>query len=213
MTARRSGITLGLVGRKRSGKDTFAAALVEERGFRRVAFADALRAVALGADPYVRIEADEFGPVGFTGGAAFPQQTHYRLSTLVEFVGWERAKAARDVRRFLQRLGSEGVRSIDPNFWLRAAFADVEPDEDVVVTDVRFPNEADLIEAFGGALVRIVRPGLPNDGDQHASEIALDDRLVDYVVENTGTVDDLRGLALRVADDEAVLDEVRPLYG
>jgi len=190
---------IGLIGKKRSGKDTFAQVLVDEFGYRRVAFADPLRAVALAADPYVRIEADEFGPVGFTGGAAFSQQTHCRLSTLVEFVGWERAKEARDVRRFLQRLGSEGIRSIAPTFWVDTALRTIaDTDDPVVVTDVRFPNEANALRALGGTLVRIVRPGT-DTADAHASETALDGYAEDYRVNNAADVATLHEVARVIA--------------
>lgn len=189
---------IGLIGKKRSGKDTFAQVLVDEFGYRRVAFADPLRAVALAADPYVRIEADEFGPVGFTG-AVFPQQTHHRLSFVVDAVGWERAKAARDVRRFLQRLGSEGIRSIAPMFWVDTALRTIaDTDAPVVVTDVRFPNEANALRALGGTLVRIVRPGT-DTADAHASETALDAYVEDYRVNNAADVATLHEVARVIA--------------
>ena len=47
---------LGLVGRKQSGKDTFAQRLVEEHGYTRLAFADPLKAVALAANPIVHTD-------------------------------------------------------------------------------------------------------------------------------------------------------------
>ena len=44
----------------------------------------------------------------------------------------------------------------------------------VFISDMRFPNEADLVKELGGCVIRIQRPGL-DDGDGHASEHALDD--------------------------------------
>lgn len=45
----------------------------------------------------------------------------------------------------------------------------------VFITDCRFPNE--VIEAFkhNALLVRVIRDDIENDGDEHISEIALDD--------------------------------------
>jgi hypothetical protein len=43
----------------------------------------------------------------------------------------------------------------------------------VFISDMRFPNEADLVKELSGYNVRILRPGL-DDGDGHASEHALD---------------------------------------
>jgi hypothetical protein len=60
-----------------------------------------------------------------------------------------------------------------------------------VFTDVRFPNEADMIRYNEGIIVRVVAPHaerydrlgmLPPD---HASETAMDDYEVDYEIEST----------------------------
>lgn len=154
---------VGLIGKKRAGKDTVAATLVDEFGFERVAFADPLKSIALLLDPIISV--DRIEPYG---------EQVSRLSDVVRFGGWEAAKEVPEVRRTLQRLGV-AVRSEDEDFWLRlgvrAATRSRAPG--VVVTDVRFPNEAHKILELGGTLVRVVRPGLP-DGDTHTSETALD---------------------------------------
>jgi hypothetical protein len=187
---------VGLIGKKRVGKDTFAAVLVEEFGFARVAFADPLKEMALTIDPWIH---------GFSG-------TH-RLATAVRVHGWESAKDRHpDVRYFLQRLG-DGVRQFDPEFWVRVGMAQADllrhdrpmgsmgiPAKPVVITDVRYPNEADAVREAGGILVRIMRPGV-DDGDTHASETALDDYEVDAIVENDGDLADLRELAHDVMED------------
>jgi hypothetical protein len=60
-----------------------------------------------------------------------------------------------------------------------------------IVTDVRFPNEADAIKARGGLLVRVTRKGHEFTG-KHPSEIALDDYdNFNITIENNGTIDDL----------------------
>jgi hypothetical protein len=191
---------VGLIGKKRSGKDTAAGFLVERHGFTRHAFADPLKTAALGLDPLIRVEMDEKG-ILYGPGAIATRPSHERLSTIVEAVGWERAKEIREVRRTLQHYGV-AVREIRPDFWVRAtldpALAAGRP---VVVTDVRFPNEADEIEARGGVLVRIVRPDAPaGPGAEHISETALDDRRTPLRILNSGTLDDLANAASIVAD-------------
>lgn len=161
---------VGLTGVARSGKDTAAAALVA-RGWQRVAFADAVRDVALGADPYVLVEHE--------GG-----HSHERLTEVVEAFGWDRAKEQADVRRFLQRLGTEGVRRhLGEQAWVRAAMAKV--DGPTVFTDVRFPNEARAIHDRHGLVIRIVRPGVDRV-NAHASESAMADYIVDTTITNDG---------------------------
>jgi hypothetical protein len=184
---------IGLIGKKRVGKDTFAAVLVEEFGFARVAFADPLKAMALTIDPW-----------------ALPGDEHrlfMRLTDLIDDEGWEVAKEEYpEVRRFLQRLG-DGVRQFDPEFWVGAGmyaadiarrgvfahrnadyYAEGKSPKPVVITDVRYPNEADAIRDAGGTLIRIVRPDA-DDGDTHASETALDGYAADTVVSNQGSLD------------------------
>lgn len=176
---------VGLIGKKRAGKDTVASTLVEEFGFARVAFADPLKAAALRLDPIVRIWAGD--PV--------------RLSGVVERMGWEAAKEIPEVRRTLQEYGV-AIREIEPDFWVRAgldrAHAARYGGEPVVVTDVRFPNEAEAIEQAGGTLVRVVRPGLVST-DTHVSETALDEYPTRFTISNGGTLDDLADAARDLA--------------
>jgi hypothetical protein len=62
----------------------------------------------------------------------------------------------------------------------------------VVVTDCRYPNEADALKAAGFRLVRVVRPGAPPQPfGSHASETALDDYVPDALVLNAGSVYEL----------------------
>lgn len=188
---------IGLIGKKRVGKDTFAAKLVRDHGYARVALADPLREAALALDPIV---------------GTFPlldegvtRVREWRLSDVVESLGWEKAKdLIPEVRRTLQRFGTESIRSLDDQFWIRTAFQRIDAlrtnGTPVVVTDVRYPNEADAIRNASGYLVRIVRD-LPQDGDTHASERAMDDYREHLRVSNNGTQDELEYLAGAVARD------------
>ena len=176
-------ILIGVSGRKRHGKDTFAARLVERHGFTRVAFADPMREMALALDPII--------------------SEGWRLSGLVEAFGWEEAKANPEVRRTLQRLGTEAGRGVlGDGIWVDTAMRHARRlGGRVVFTDCRFPNEADAIRDAGGQVVRVMRPGFPDDGDPHPSETALDRYPFDDLVLNDGTVDALHALADQVAAD------------
>ena len=189
---------IGLIGKKRSGKDSFAAVLVGEHAYERVAFADPLRDAALRLDPYVDAVVLDNGEL-----------QEYRLSEVIETLGWERAKdEVPEVRRILQAFGTDAIRTIDDGFWVRAGVdAILAASGAVVVTDVRFPNEADAIRQRGGLLVRIDRPGF--DGDGHATETALDDYVPDIVVTNDGTLDQLGDAARAVAANVGLLSQLR----
>jgi hypothetical protein len=61
-------------------------------------------------------------------------------------------------RKLLQLLGTEcGREIIHPQIWVNALFADYEKDSEWIVTDVRFPNEAQAIKDKGGIVIRVNR--------------------------------------------------------
>lgn len=173
--------SVGIVGRKRAGKDTAAQVLISEHGYTRVGFADALKALALKADPNIGTWDAE------------------PLSYLVERLGWERAKDYRDeVREFLQTLGTGAREILGPDIWVNAWALAVEAASGaVVVPDVRFENEAAHLRALGFVLVRVERPGL-DTSDTHVSEVESDG-ISAHCVMNDGDVGLLRARVRNLA--------------
>lgn len=185
---------IALTGYARSGKDSVGQVLTEHYGFRRVAFADKLKSLALELDPVLRITTDD-DTEPYTAS----------LAEVVECYGsLDAAKVeVPEVREFLQDLGV-GVRDhLGEDAWVRAALDDLDPGEDVVVTDCRFRNEARAIHELDGYVIRVLRPGVkPANG--HVSERPLPLDLVDVVVANNGTGETWRD-TLRVNLDAALL--------
>jgi hypothetical protein len=164
---------VAFIGRARSGKDSAAARLVEQRGYTRVAFADPLKSLALSANPLV--------------------DDGWSLSDCVAAIGWEKAKGLPEVREFLQKLG-QGVRDLDPGFWIRQAVARIESTPGpVVVTDCRYLNEATALKRIGFRIIRVQRPphGGELTGPQHVSETELDHFIYDAFLDNSGSLQDL----------------------
>jgi hypothetical protein len=87
-----------------------------------------------------------------------------------------------ETRALLQRRGTEEGRHVyGEDIWIRtleawiAAFV-ASGSTRFVITDVRFPNEADWVRQMGGKLVRVTgRGGLSGALSFHPSETALDD--------------------------------------
>jgi hypothetical protein len=188
---------VGLIGTKRVGKDTFAAVLVEKFGYERVALADPLREAALGLNPIVGTF-----PLTTDGGL---QTREWRLADAIDALGWELAKDyIPEVRRTLQRFGTESIRALDESFWVRTAFSRIDAlrkaGVPVVVTDVRYENEADAIRNARGQLVRITRE-LPSDGDSHASENSLKHYSENLRIANNGSQKDFEYLAASLGRD------------
>jgi hypothetical protein len=166
---------IGLTGYAQSGKDTVASILVEKYGYRRIAFADKIRDFLYGVNPMVACS-----PTGY-------------LQDLVNLVGWDNAKQEPQVRRLLQDLGISARELLDENIWITSALSKVSSGERVVVTDVRFENEAMMIKHLGGQLWRVKRVGF-GPVNEHVSESELDGYKVDQIFVNNGTLEDLEVL-------------------
>lgn len=80
------------------------------------------------------------------------------------------------------------MRDVYEDVWLDAV-VDMTGFDALVIRDVRFPNEAEAIRARGGVLVKVTRPGQVVRGSD--TKIP-DDYDWDYVIENTGTLQDLQ---------------------
>lgn len=180
---------IGVMGKKRHGKDTFAARLTSTHAYTRLAFADPMRDALYRLDPLIRLEQDETGPLGLALSAG---GTLRRLSFLVDAYGWEETKAIREVRRLLQEYGTGLRDATHPDVWVEATLRKAEPIlGPVVITDVRFPNEVDAVRDRGGLLVYVVNPTVPDTNDPHPSENAVDRSDADVIVWNGGTIEDL----------------------
>ena len=117
------------------------------------------------------------------------------------------------VREFLQKLGTDAIRDgLHTNAWVNALMSDYKKDlsecgtskkgtvvkcskyPNWIITDTRFPNEAEAIKKAGGIVIRVDRPGVKPIND-HPSETGLDDWKFDYKIAN---VSDIKALSLSV---------------
>lgn len=122
------------------------------------------------------------------------------------------------VRQFLQELGTDACRNgLHENAWVNALMADYVCDccnqypcdtinhkdtgQDIgyqypnwIITDTRFPNEAQAIKDAGGIVIRVDRPGV-KAVNAHPSETGLDDWAFDHKIWNGS---DITALAFTV---------------
>jgi hypothetical protein len=170
---------IGLSGYARSGKDTVAGMLMGIHGFERAAFADKIREFLLEIDPLVMHNGMDF-----------------RLQDIVESKGWETAKTDHpEVRRLLQDLGVGARKLFGDGFWVDQVVGQFGHDwwgydKKVVITDVRFVNEAKAIKGKGGQVWRINRINIGPAND-HVSEIDLDGWDFDAVITNNSDMPNL----------------------
>ncbi len=160
---------IGLHGRARCGKDTIADHLVACHGFRKVSFAAPIREMAckiFGVDLY-------------------------QLEIIKETVDLHIGRSPREI---MQTLGTEWGRNIHPHLWLivaqRAISSTTNEGYPVVVSDVRFENEAQLIRDMGGRVWHVQRPEA-NAVRGHASEAGITVVNADIIIENCGSLQDL----------------------
>jgi hypothetical protein len=103
------------------------------------------------------------------------------------------------VRDLLQKLGTDACRNgLHENTWVNALMADYrkesfsgyikdtrhdKPESKWIITDTRFPNEAQAIKDAGGIVIRVDRPGV-KPVNPHPSETALDNWNFDHKIMN-----------------------------
>ena len=102
-------------------------------------------------------------------------------------------------RRFLQLIGTEWGRNIDPDIWVKIALNSQPKEGNVYCADVRFKNEFDALKNDGFIMVKLIRDKvnenrIGNGIATHISENELDDYeddKWDYIIHNNKTLDDL----------------------
>ena len=174
------GKLIGILGRKRSGKDTLGSYMIEKYGYERYAFADPIKDIL---------------------------KTMFDLSDNQLNKDKEKIDERWGVspRTILQKFGTEICRNNLENFiphikldgetlWVKLfkIFYEKNKDKNIVVTDVRFMDEINAIKSFGGKIVKINRENLEFDG--HSSEKDIDNynpELIDYTIDNNYTYYDL----------------------
>lgn len=165
---------IGLSGYAQVGKDTVAAILVEDYGYTRIGFADIIKKACYLLDPIISLDG-------------------MRLAHAVEKYGWEGAKQAPEVRRLLQAMGSEVGRDlIDAQIWVELTLHGVRPEDKIVISDVRFKNEAEEIKWKQGEVWRISRVERDTPVNIHRSETDMDSWDFDQYIANNGSLDDLQ---------------------
>lgn len=180
---------VGVTGYAGAGKDEFAISLELRAGFRRMAMSDPLLEMATVLNPLLQ---DENGKL-------------FEFNRVVTALGYTEAKKIPAVRQYLQVLGTDAVRNIIGNdAWVRAAEASfvslLAEGKNVVITGIRFSNEAAMIKAYGGTMVKVVRRDTgPVNG--HVSDTELDTLVVDEVIYNYGTRSELAQKAQRLINE------------
>ena len=141
---------IGICGLKGAGKDTIAKMMPIE--WKKMAFADTLK----------DITAMLFGWERFMLEGSTEQSREWR-ETVSNF--WEKELGIKGFtpRMALQMLGTEVFRNhFNQDIWVKVLkHRIINSNDNIVVTDVRFPNEVNMIKELGGKIVQVIRGDLP----------------------------------------------------
>jgi hypothetical protein len=196
---------IGICGFINSGKGTVADVLVQKHDFTKLSFADTVKdsTAAIFGWPRPLLEGDT-------------EESRVFRETKDE---WWSEKFGYDFlpRLALQLMGTEAGRNVfHPDIWIHSLERKMTMYSNVVIADVRFPNEIDFIHSKGGFLVRVKRgpdpewyetalsdnknnlePGVSDMSvyypSIHYSEWAWIGSIVDYELHNIGTLSALEG--------------------
>lgn len=172
---------IGLTGPAFAGKDTAGSYLAITHFFDCLAFADPIRD---GLKALLDLSNRDFRPEN--------------KETVIDWIG-------KSPRQLMQLLGTEyGRNLIDENIWVKHMTRRIDDatraGSDIVITDVRFKGEADLIRSLGGEVWRIVRPNAATtEHSCHISEREAAEIQADRAITNSGTLEQLYELI-----DEAI---------
>jgi len=200
---------IGLTGKKGSGKDELAKPLIQS-GYRNFKMAFALKHICSQVTklPYEVFEDPKFKDSNF--GNKPIELTFFQIVDLAEKLCKEGEFKIKDdfeflsickqpfktPRQLLQIVGTDLARNlIDEDYWTKIAESNIKTmlkQAPVIVTDIRFPNEAALIKRLGGEIVKIERETAQKDG--HISDNM--DISACKVIDNNGTIEILHKKAL-----------------
>ncbi|AYA64284.1 deoxynucleotide monophosphate kinase family protein [Alteromonas sp. RKMC-009] len=171
----RKPLIIGMAGRKGSGKD-------------------------FGADILQKVLIEQYSKTVDT--AAFADHMKRMLETGLDLAPFQLedhdAKEAEDPRygvsprKMMQTLGTEWGRNlICDDLWLRCMDNTISKSKAdvIIITDVRFPNEAGFIRSRGGEIVHVFNLQQPDSVDLHQSEQPLPMHGRDFVAVNDMTAE------------------------
>lgn len=125
---------IGITGKARSGKDTLANILVNSYGYKRYAFADPLKKV---------------------GEILFGWNEEHSDGQLKENID---PVFGISPRQFYQTFGTDFARqTISDDIWIKILKKSLIKNKNVVISDVRFDNEAEFVLSNGGIILHIER--------------------------------------------------------
>jgi dephospho-CoA kinase len=164
---------IGLTGKAGSGKDTVAEYLIQQ-GYIKLSFGSALKDI---------VSIITGWPRDFIEGTSNDRNMRETL---------KHPDYKKTCREIMQFVGTDLFRNqFDDNVWINIIKNKIKMDDTskYVITDVRFDNEAIMIESIGGIIIQINRDNTIYNSN-HVSEKGIKLKPL-YVIDNNGSKDEL----------------------
>jgi hypothetical protein len=184
---------IAICGFQGSGKDTLANILIKKYGYTKMSFAGAVKDVCATIFGWDREMLE-----GIT-----PESRKWRENI---DVWWAKRLGIHNFtpRWAMQQIGTDVFRNHFHNdIWIASIEKKISELSGVVITDGRFPNEIEAIRKMGGTIIHLKTDNMPYWYESvlngfasppiniHSSEYNWIFTKPDFIIENTGTIEDL----------------------
>lgn len=134
-----------------------------------------------------------------------------KIKEVISVLGYRQTKKP---RAMLQGIG-QSIRQYDPEVWVKALIRDIEfqgcSNEDIIITDLRQPNEYKELKAAGYIIVRVAADeelrvlrsiysgdAFNPEDIHHETESHVASFFVDYQIENNGSIAELEAKTMEL---------------
>ena len=166
---------IGIIGRKHVGKDTLADYVQHHFGYKKVSFADPLKKslkILFGFDDD-QLYGNKKEIVDYNWGVT-PRK-------VMQYIGTE----------IFRKKINELLPDINEDFWIKLLEINckklLEKGEKIIIADIRFQNEADMLKKLEGFLIKMDKDNVEKD----SYENNIDELKGDDIINNNGTIDEL----------------------
>lgn len=190
----------GITGKAGSGKDTLASRMLRTTSLREGRTGGVISL----ADPIKELAAEVLSSLlpDYTASlldamdrTSYREVKEQKFSTLFHKCPAQLEDLS--LRGVWQDIGSSFRNSIHPDVWALRCLAKIDVINNVnnnntliIVPDVRYDNEATLLKQAGATIIKVVRDGI-EEVRAHESEGGISTSLVDIVIHNNGSIQDL----------------------
>lgn len=121
-----------------SGKDYRCQQLLKQGNYKKMAFADALRKIA-------------FTSLGIKVDKGLENYEWMKANGCIRTIFEDGSDVTINFRKFLEFMGTEGIRSYDNDFWCKCLIKDIDNTDEklnICISDLRFYNEYKYLKEY-----------------------------------------------------------------